>query len=246
MSEIPLYKNRQLYLVFALAFVLCLAGPAGAVTYTYTFDAITQNDPTGANAAAGEAQLRMDVSEGPNSNQVTFTFYHIGTTPMSITDIYFYDGVLGLSGTTFSGFIANPAWNDDSQSGVKFTVGAEPPALPGANTLLPRSSVVFSYDSDTPIPLAGVNPGESLGIKFTLGDNKNINDVISALKGWIRDGKFDSGDLVVGLHVQAINTSSSESSESFVVAPLPPSLLLLGSGLAGLTLALYRRRRKTE
>ena len=181
----------------------------------------------------------MDVSEGPNSNQVTFTFYHVGTTPMSITDIYFYDGVLGLSGTTFSGFIANPAWSDYDQSGVKFTVGAKPPELPGANTLLPQSKVVFSCESDTPISLAGINPGESLGIKFTLGDNKNINDVILALNGWIRDGKFDSGDLVVGLHVQAINNTTSES---FVVVPLPGSVLLLGSGLLG-TALVYRRRR---
>jgi len=162
---------------------------------------------------------------------------------MSITDIYFYDGVLGLSGTNFSGFIANPPWNDDSQSGVKFTVGATPSDLPGANTLLPQSSVVFSYDSGTPTSLAGINPEESLGIKFTLGDNKNINDVILALNGWITDGKFDYGDLVVGLKVQGFQGGGSESFVLHVV-PVPASFILFGSGLLGLALV-YRRRKKS-
>jgi hypothetical protein len=106
MSEIPRYLNRQLYLVFALAFVLCLAGPAGAVTYTYTFDAITSNNP--ANAAAGEAQLRMAVTGGDNIPYVICTFYHEGSAPMSITRIYFYYKGGPLEGTNFNTSFLSP------------------------------------------------------------------------------------------------------------------------------------------
>ena len=247
MSEYPRYLNRQLYLVFALTFVLCLAGPAGAVTYYYSFDAITSNNAT--NATAGEAQLRMAVTGGADTPFVICTFYHEGSARMSITRIYFYYKGGPLEGTNFNDFIFIPKWNGNT--GVEFQRIEDLENirnLPGAKKLgLTKNHIVESFWSNDPVVKKGINPGEFLQIVFSLPQGKDIDDVVQALNGWITDRNFDYGDLVVGLHVQAIKIKpdSSESSESFVVAPLPPSVLLLGSGLAGLTLALYRRRRKT-
>jgi len=241
MSEIPRYLNRQLYLVFALAFVLCLAGPAGAVTYTYTFDAITSNNAT--NATAGEAQLRMAVTGGDNTPYVICTFYHEGSAPMSITRIYFYYKGGSLEGTNFNDFIFIPPWNVNTKKGVEFQRIEDLeniPNLPGAKELgLTKNHIVESFWSNDPVVKKGINPGESLGIIFSLPQGKDIDDLVQALNGWITDRKFDSGDLVVGLKVQGFQGGGSES---FVVVPLPGSVLLLGSGLLGLVLV-YRRRR---
>jgi len=240
---------RLLPAALGLALLLLVtAAPARAHTYTYTFDAITSNNP--ANAAAGETQLRMDVTGIEGSATVTFTFSVVGTIPMSITDIYFYvgGGLPAIWGTSFAGFSYSPPWN--GQSGVSFTLIANPFLLPGGQSYgLPWYSLVFSCDSGNPVVPKGINPGESLGLTFNLPSGSDVTTVVNALDGWLTDKKFDSGDLVVGLHVQAINNTGSES---FVVGklaavspvPLPGTALLVGSGLAALGLLARRRRRE--
>ncbi len=249
------FRHKTLRLLPAVVglglLVMLSATPAAAVTYTYTFDAITSNNP--ANAAAGKAQLRMDVSGDLNSPLVTFTFYHDGSTPMSmsITDIYFYLGggrlVWSTRVTGFDGFTYSPSW--DGKSGVRYTRRARPPFLPGGGSAgLPGYSLVFSCGSAPPVVPKGVNPGESLDISFTLADSYNVDDVVSWLNGWIGDTQLNRGDLAVGLRVKGF---SGGGSESFVVGaqvaspvPLPGSAWLLGSGLAAL--ALLARRRRSE
>jgi hypothetical protein len=106
---------------------------------------------------------------------------------------------------------------------------------------LTKNHIAESFWSDDPVVKKGINPGESLGIIFSLPQGQDIDDVVQALKGWITDGKFDSGDLVVGLKVQGFQGGGSESFVLHVV-PLPASFILFGSGLLGLVLV-YRRRR---
>jgi hypothetical protein len=215
--------RKRIATILLLSGVVLLFTITPARAITYGFNAITANNV--ADVATGEAQLFMDVTD-PGGGSVLFTFRNTGPNPCSICDVYFYDGA--LLGATMS--IQN-------SSGVAFSPNANPEALPGGIPYgLPKASVVFSADSDSGDPgvmTNGVNPGESLGIQFALASGKSFAEVIATL---------DEGSTVVGIHVQSFGHSGSES---FVNVPLPPSVLLLGSGLVGLGLRGFRRRRQS-
>lgn len=93
----------------------------------------------------------------------------------------------------------------------------------------------FSADSDPPAVPNGVNPGEALGILFTLQSTKTWSNVIADL---------GTGALRIGIHVQAIGGRPLGGSESFInnphPIPEPATLGLVGAGL----LALGWRTRK--
>ncbi len=194
---------------------------------TYGFYCITNNDPL--DASVGEAQLFVDVLNG--SDEVQFNFRNVGPDACTITDVYFDDGTLlelaGLidSDDSYNGRTGHP--------GVDYSIGADPPDLPGGNMIVPpfQTSLGFSADSDPPPPSWGVEPpDEWLGTVFLL--NGNGGDVYGVLE------ELDTGVLRIGVHVQAFDNGGSDS-ESFVNVPEPASLLLFGLG----GLALMRKRR---
>lgn len=170
-----------------------------------------------------------------------FTFFNIGLDASSITDVYFDDGgLLGIAGLID---VDDNALGSFGDSGVDFSQGASPPKLPSRNNVTPSfvTTAGFLADSDPPTQPNGVNPGESLGILFNLAPTKTFADVIANLD--------NPPDLRIGIHVQGY---ASGGSETFVnntsggippeVIPEPGTLLLLGSGLAGL--GFFRRRKK--
>lgn len=200
--------------------LLILATSSAAFGATYGFKNITNNNAV--NAAAGEAQLFVDVTAN-GATQVDFKFYHVGTTAMSITDVYFDDGtLLGIASITPSG------------AGVNFSQAASPPELPGANNLTPafQTTAGFSADSNPPTQPNGVNPGEWLIITFDLQSGKTITDVISALGL----GGAEGG-LRIGIHVQAFEGGGSESfvspPDSVIPAPAAVALGMIGLGMLG-------------
>jgi hypothetical protein len=208
----------------SVALVL-MATPKEAAAITYTFYGITNNDPTGAAIAAGEAQLSVGVTDAGNG-QILFTFFNSGPAASSIADIYFDDSSLLSSFQIING------------SGVSFSPDANPSNLPGGNTTSPAFAATFSADSDAPAQSMGVNPGESVGILFDLQPGSTFADAIAAL---------NNGDLRVGLHVQDF---AGGYSEGFINGPpialsLPDTLILFGTGsLVAVVAALRRRRRK--
>ena len=155
----------------------------------YTFSQITANGNTDVGS-----QLLVDVVA--SGSDVTFNFSNSGPTASSITDIYFDDDNLMAALLSFN-----------EGAGVNFSAGASPGNLPGGNTISPAfvATAALSSDSDAPVSANGVGVGETLGITFSLLSGKTYSDVLADL---------NSGDLRVGLHVQAI--APQGGSESYV------------------------------
>lgn len=181
---------------------------------TYSFVNITNNDP--ANAAIGEAQLFVELFE-IGVGQVDFVFSNTGPEPSSITDIYFDDGGLGSIASI-----------DNSDPGVAFAQGANPPNVPGGTGSPWFFVTTASAESIPPIQSNGVNPYESVGIRFDLLTGTTFADVVDDM---------ESDDLRIGIHVQAIGTGGSEA---FIngdpilddgVIPAPGALLLSSIGV---------------
>ncbi|MGH7392717.1 MAG: PEP-CTERM sorting domain-containing protein [Candidatus Rokuibacteriota bacterium] len=193
--------------------VAMMAGVAEAVPFSFT--CITNNNAT--DCATGEAQLSVDVTDPAGDNNVLFTFSNSGPLASSITDVYFDDGTLLDLAQVLNG------------SGVSFSEGASPPDLPGGNNVTPPFTVTVGFlaDSDPPAQPNGVNPGETLGILFTLQSGQEFQSVLDDLA---------DGSLRIGIHVQGFIGGGSEA---FVndggngQVPAPATLVLLGLGLIG-------------
>jgi len=208
-------KNLVLTIIIAAALMFPVPVSAQA---TYSFENTTNNSAT--NAAIGENQLFADVSDA-GGGQVLFTFRNIGPEASSITDVYFDDGAL-LSMVAIS-----------NSAGVQFAQDATPSNLPGGNSISPSFITIagLSADSDAPVQPNGVNPGESLGIKFNLQSGATYNDVLSGL---------DDGSLRIGIHVQGFADGGSESFVNDGVIPAPGAVLLASFGM--LCVGWFRKR----
>ena len=206
-------RARLLAPVGAALLALATASPAFAIG----FGCISNNNA--GDCAAGAAQLSFDVTDA-GGGLVLFTFNNAGPAASSIAQVYFDDGVLQTLDS-----IVNPA-------GVAFSAGANPANLPAGNNASPPFVATFSAGADNPAPTNGVNPGESVGIRFSLQPGASFADVLDAL---------DNGSLRVGIHVQAF---ASGGSESFVNVPVPEpgALALLGVAAALTGLGSWRRR----
>lgn len=197
---------------------------------TVTFDCITHNNA--GNCIIGETQLSVEIHES-GGNQVYFIVKNTGTFASSIEGVYFDDGtLLGISSLTDSDE------GTGGLAGVDFSAGsASPPELPGANLVSPQfvTTAGFLADADNPAPTRGINPNEWLGVTFNLQNGGTYYDVINELQ---------TGELRIGLHVQAFESGSSESFvNNLLPVPLPAAGGLLALALIVLSrIALTPRR----
>lgn len=216
-------RSKWLLAVVGAFCIFLMTGVVHAITYD--FYNITNNNPI--NAAIGEAQFHVDVSQAVDG-RILFTFRNSGPNPCSIDAIYFQDGpFLDLSEIVNS----ETVW---------FTQYAKPGNLAGGSSLDPQfiATEEFTADADSPSPTKGINPGESLGIYFTLRDEITFANVIDGLENFNPENPFR-----IGVHAQAFASGGSESfvNEPPAPVPEPATLLLIGSGLIGI--AGFRRKK---
>jgi hypothetical protein len=197
-------------------------GAQSAQAISFGFEVLEDNSPIDLSG-----QLFVDVLDA-GGGLVSFEFQNIGPLASSITGIYFHDA------TTL---IDPPLVIDSQSAGVSFSLGASPPDLPGGDNASPAfvTTTGLLADSDPPVAPNGINPGEWLLILATAFTD--FNSIIAGLM---------SGDLRIGLHVQALSDGASETYiNTPTPIPLPAGLLLFLSGLAGVGfLGRYKARRR--
>lgn len=223
--EKPKEKTHKSVCMVLLALVsLCgtvMAGP------TFSFINITNNNSE--SAAIGESQLSVELFDLGSATQ--FVFSNSGSQASSIADIYFDDGINSI----FSSPITL-ADIDNSLAGVSFAPGASPSNLPGGNAVSFSTTPGLSADADSPAPFNGVNPGETVGITLGFTSGADFDDLLN---------EMESGDLRIGLHVQAFDNGFSEgfiNNGGTPVVPAPSSLLLAAIGIG--SVKLFHRRKK--
>jgi hypothetical protein len=171
----------------------------------FSFNAITENDPSGYAQSIGESQLFMDVTL-LGLGQASFVFANTGPANASVSQIYF-DYLPSLD-------ISLDAINDGN--GVDFVSSpVRPENLPGGKSL--PIPFIAEWGVAARNPHQGINP------------NENLELIIQYDASYDLLGSLGNQNLRVGMHVQSIGCG--EYSESFVnTIPEPASMGMLCAG----------------
>jgi hypothetical protein len=211
-----LTKHKIKYMTFvSLVLVSLVVLSTEARAETFNFYNISGNFPP--DAAAGEAQLTVDVTNPGGGSQVLFTFNNnipdIGDDAklMFISDIYFYDGEL-----------INPVIS--SSLGVAFVEPAIPSHIPSYKPPDDLTTFLTTGTTNPGTGQDGVDPGEWLSVLFTIKntDNYSYVELISDIYNDI---------LILGIKVQGFAGGGSET----FITPVPGAVILgiLGLGVVG-------------
>ncbi len=193
------------HLLPAAALIGSLAFSTASQAASGSFSCITNNSVGSCGQAEADLSWTFDGS-----------FFSISNAGSGYVAEVYFDITSGVS-ISFSG-----------GAGTSFTLGANPPSLPGGNTVGFTSD--FAFDSDAPggPPVNGINMGETAIFQIT----------------GAAEGDFNAGSLFAGVHVRSLLNGNSESLVTVPTAPIPEpgtyALMLAGLGMLGF---MARRRR---
>jgi hypothetical protein len=203
--------------VLAAAGVAVTASMMPAEAATFGFQKITNN-----NVEDLSSQLSIDVTE-IGSGQVQFKYTNNGSISSNIAEIYVDGGVGILSASpTVVNF-----------PGTNFSLGANPNALPGGNSVNVTDNKFNDYAADNGSDGTGGanNNNEMVALNFNLVGGQDFDDVLGAITG---------GQLKFGAHIRSIGVA--DGSDSYVntpnmitpppTEPVPEPLTILGSATA--------------
>lgn len=177
--------------------------------YATTVPLVIFNNPT--LAADPSLNFTVEAIDG-GAGKVDFLIKNNSTMDSTIAQVYFDGGFLADIADIING------------TGTDFSEGASPADLPSGTGI--GFAADFSAGAEPPPSQKGIDPGESITVKFNLSDSHTLAEII---------GQLNNGDLRVGAHI--ISIGPDEVSVS-AVTPEPTTIALLGLG----SIALLRKR----
>jgi hypothetical protein len=190
----------------ALFAALAMSAAAQAQSTSGSFSCITNNSAASCNQAAAGLAWNFNGSIFSITNNTTGY----------VSEVYF-DVNPGVTAAFAGG------------TGTLFTLGANPPRLPGGTSVSFTSDLAFDSDPRRGRPINGINQGETASFLFT---GAGVQD-------------FASGILDGGVHVRSLIGGQSESLVTVSAVPEPETYAMMLAGL-GLMGAVARRRKAKQ